>query len=67
MDNFKIFELYELTRESSFTSYGDPEMIVGEEEVDDVLCEDNDFAVVMTLQVKEKFVDSEDNLWVRIK
>ncbi|WAX21560.1 hypothetical protein [Stenotrophomonas phage RAS14] len=67
MDDFKIFELYELTRESSFTSYGDPEMIVGEEEVDDVLCEDNDFAVVMTLQVKEKFVDSEDNLWVRIK
>lgn len=67
MGDFKIFELYELTRESSFTSYGDPEMIVGEEEVDDVLCEDNDFAVVMTLQVKEKFVDSEDNLWVRIK
>lgn len=65
MDN-KCFELQHLTRESSFTEYSHPEIIEGID-VEDNCYEDEDYDGIERLNVGERFTDSEDYLWTRIR
>jgi hypothetical protein len=61
------FELRTLTSESSFTEYSDPEHIIGHDDVENNLFEEEDYDAVVELDVGASYVDSEDNRWTRIR